>query len=104
MGGTCAFWIWKGRSLSGIDSGEELEVSTRSKRSRLSADLFGSVCYTFQRGKFTKDFGDLTRVHARLDLSSASAFANKVLNTFKSFTADVNEQPSASPRLNLIFQ
>ncbi|KAK7277218.1 hypothetical protein RIF29_18369 [Crotalaria pallida] len=104
MGGTCASWIWKGRSFSGIDSGEELEVSTRSKRSRLSADLFGSVCYTFQRGKFTKDFGDLTRVDARLDLSSASAFANKVLNTFKSSTADVSEQPSASPRLNLIFQ
>ena len=74
-----------------------------SKRSRFNADLFGSVCYTFQHGKFTKDFGDLTRVDARLDIPSASAFAKKVLNGFKSTSTDVSE-PSASPRLNLIFQ
>ncbi|KAK7256574.1 hypothetical protein RIF29_30028 [Crotalaria pallida] len=62
--------LWVAHVLSGFGKGgvslalipvKELEVSTRSKRSRLSADLFGSVCYTFQRGKFTKDFGDLTR-------------------------------------------
>ncbi|OIW00968.1 hypothetical protein TanjilG_16217 [Lupinus angustifolius] len=104
MGGSCSSWIWKGNSFFGNDSREDLEVSIRSKRSRLSADLFGSVCYTFQRGKFTEDFGDLTRVDARLDISSASAFANKVLNSFKSSAADISEQPSASPRFNLIFQ
>ncbi|XP_061370531.1 protein TRIGALACTOSYLDIACYLGLYCEROL 4, chloroplastic [Gastrolobium bilobum] len=103
LGSTCASWIWNGRNFSGIDS-ENLEGSTRSKRSRLNADLFGSVCYTFQHGKFTKDFGDLTRVDARLDISSASALAKKIMNGFKSSTADVTEQASASPRLNLIFQ
>lgn len=75
-----------------------------SKRSRFNADLFGSVCYTFQHGKFTKYFGDLTRVDARLDISSASGLAKKIVNGCRSSTADVSEQPSASPRLNLIFQ
>lgn len=79
-------------------------MSTRSKRYQFNADLFGSVCYTFQHGKFTKGFGDLTRVDARLDISSASALAKKIVNGFKSSNADVREQPSASPRLNLIFQ
>lgn len=103
FGSSFASWIWNGRSFSSINSREDLEVST-SKRSRINADLFGSVCYTFQHGKFTKQFGDLTRVDARLDISSASAFAKKILNCSRSSTADVSEQPSASPRLNLIFQ
>ncbi|KAJ1395423.1 hypothetical protein SESBI_33381 [Sesbania bispinosa] len=102
FGSSCASWIWSGKNFSGTDSGD-LAVST-SKRSRFNADLFGSVCYTFQHGKFTKDFGDLTRVDARLDISSATALGKKFLNGFKSSTADVSEQPSASPRLNLIFQ
>ncbi|KAJ1399422.1 hypothetical protein SESBI_30356 [Sesbania bispinosa] len=93
---SCASWIWNGKNFSGTDSGEDLAVST-SKRSRFNADLFGSVCYTFQHGKFTKDFGDLTRVDARLDISSATALGKKILNGFKSSTADVSEQPSASP-------
>lgn len=79
-------------------------MSKRKKRSRFNADIFGSVCYTFQHGKFTKHFGDLTRVDARLDISSASALTKKILNGFKISTADVSEHPSASPRLNLIFQ
>nr|KYP59946.1 hypothetical protein KK1_015393 [Cajanus cajan] len=103
FGSSFASWVWNGRSFSSINSREDLEVST-SKRSRINADLFGSVCYTFQHGKFTKQFGDLTRVDARLDISSASAFAKKILNCSRSSTADVSEQPSASPRLNLIFQ
>ncbi|TKY68835.1 TRIGALACTOSYLDIACYLGLYCEROL 4 [Spatholobus suberectus] len=53
IGSSFASWIWNGRSFSSIDSREDLEVST-SKRSRLNADLFGSVCYSFQHGKFTK--------------------------------------------------
>ncbi|KAF7825955.1 protein TRIGALACTOSYLDIACYLGLYCEROL 4, chloroplastic [Senna tora] len=97
IGGASTAWIWNGKSHSGIDS-------QRSKRSPFNADLFGSVCYTFQHGKFRNDFGDLTRVDARLDICSASGFAKKVLNGFRSSTADVSEHPSASPRLNLIFQ
>ncbi|XP_057452055.1 protein TRIGALACTOSYLDIACYLGLYCEROL 4, chloroplastic [Lotus japonicus] len=98
IGSSFASWIRNG-------SAEDSEVSTKSGRSRHNADLFGSVCYTFQHGKFTKDFGDLTRLDARLDISSVSALGKKIMNGFKSSTAaDVNEQPSASPRLNLIFQ
>ena len=101
-GSSCASWIWNGKNL--IDSGEDPAVSKRRKRSRFNAEIFGSVCYTFQQGRFTKKFGDLTRVDARLDISSASGLAKKILNGFKSSSADVIEQPSASPRLNLIFQ
>ncbi|XP_027336650.1 protein TRIGALACTOSYLDIACYLGLYCEROL 4, chloroplastic [Abrus precatorius] len=104
IGSTFTSWIWNGRSFSGNYSREDLELSTRSKRSRFNADLFGSVCYSFQRGKFTKKYRDLTRLDARLNISSASALAKKIVNGFKSSTADVSEQSSASPRLNLIFQ
>ncbi|RDX65659.1 Protein TRIGALACTOSYLDIACYLGLYCEROL 4, chloroplastic, partial [Mucuna pruriens] len=103
IGSSFASWIWNGRSFSSTDSREDLDVST-SKRSRLNADLFGSVCYSIQHGKFTKNFGDLTRVDARLDISSASALAKKILNGSRISTGDDSKQSSASPRLNLIFQ
>lgn len=74
------------------------------KRSPLSADLFGSVSYTFQRGNFRKLHGDLTRIDGRLDICSASAFATRVLNGLKRSSVDSVENPAASPRLNLIFQ
>ncbi|KAL1339449.1 hypothetical protein AAHE18_U037500 [Arachis hypogaea] len=94
MGGSCASWIWNPENIVGTDSREV-------NRPRFSADLFGSVCYSYQQGKFTKDFRDFTRVDARLDIPSASAFAKKVFSGFK---RDVNERAAASPRLNLIFQ
>ncbi|XP_024022274.1 protein TRIGALACTOSYLDIACYLGLYCEROL 4, chloroplastic [Morus notabilis] len=87
IGGTCAAWF-----------------GDRQKRSPLSADLFGSVCYTFQHGCFRKFYGDLTRVDARLDICSASAIAKRVLNSFKSSSSDNTEDPASHPRLNLIFQ
>lgn len=74
------------------------------KRNPLSADLFGSVCYTFQHGRFRKLYGDLTRIDARLDICSASAFATRVLNGLKKSSIDRAEIPASSPRLNLIFQ
>ncbi|MED6111634.1 hypothetical protein PIB30_053984 [Stylosanthes scabra] len=94
MGGSCASWIWNPKNVVGTDSREV-------ERSRFNADLFGSVCYSYQQGKFTKQFQDFTRVDARLDIPSASALAKKVFSGFK---RDVNEQAAASPRLNLIFQ
>ncbi|KAK4268035.1 hypothetical protein QN277_024741 [Acacia crassicarpa] len=103
FGGACTAWIWNGRSHSSIDSREDQEISRRSKRSPLNADLFGSVCYTFQHGKFINNYWDLTRLDARLDICSASGFAKKILKGFRS-SADVNEHPSASPRINLTFQ
>lgn len=104
VGGACSAWIWDGKSHFGVDSREDQEIPKRSKRSPFCADLFGSVCYTFQHGKFRNDFGDLTRVDARLDICSASGFAKKVLNGFRSSTVDVSEHLLASPRLNLTFQ
>lgn len=97
VGGTFTF---NGSSFSGSNSTEDLGVST-SKGFQFFGDVFGSVGYSFQRGKFTKKYGDLTRVDARLDISSASASAKKILNGSR---ADVGEQLPASPRLNLIFQ
>jgi len=95
-GGTFTLWLRNGRSFSSSNSTEDLGVST-SKRFEYFGDLFGSVGYSFQLGKFTKKYGDLTRLDARLDISSASEYAKKILNSSR---ADA----SASPRLNLIIQ
>ncbi|KAI5423188.1 protein TRIGALACTOSYLDIACYLGLYCEROL 4, chloroplastic [Lathyrus oleraceus] len=104
IGSSCASWLWNGKKLSSIASGEDQAVTKRKKRSRFNADLFGSVCFTFQHGRFMKEYRDLTRVDARLDISSASGLAKKIFNAFKRSGDDINDQPSASPRLNLIFQ
>lgn len=104
IGGACTAWMWRGKSHTGLDSREDLEMSERSKRSLFDADLFGSICYTLQHGKFRNDFGDLTRVDARLDICSASGFARKVLNGLRRSSADGSEHPSMSPRLNITFQ
>nr|XP_043619066.1 protein TRIGALACTOSYLDIACYLGLYCEROL 4, chloroplastic [Erigeron canadensis] len=85
FGGTCEAWL----------SGKELDTSS-AKRSPFGADLFGSVCFALQHGKFRKRYGDLTRFDARLDMSSASALINGFSNTSKSSWA--------SPQLNLILQ
>lgn len=87
VGGTCAAWY-----------------GDKEKRSPLSADLFGSVCYTIQHGSFRKYYGDLTRLDARLDICSASALAKRVLNGFKSSSSNNTDDPTSHPRLNLIFQ
>ncbi|CAK8560031.1 unnamed protein product [Lathyrus sativus] len=104
IGSSCASWLWNGKKSSSITSGEDQAVTKRKQRSRFNADLFGSVCFTFQHGRFTKEYRDLTRVDARLDISSASGLAKKIFNGFKSSSDNINDQPSASPRLNLIFQ
>lgn len=82
---------------------DDISINAK-KRSPLSADLFGSVCYTLQHGNFRNLYGDLTRVDARLDICSASAFATRVLNGLKRSSVDSVENPASSPRLNLIFQ
>lgn len=105
IGGTCAAWFGGSESLVAAASREDEEISLNAKkRSPLSADLFGSVCYTFQHGNFRKPYGDLTRVDARLDICSASAFARRVLNGLKRSSVNSAENPVSSPRLNLIFQ
>lgn len=75
------------------------------KRSPLSADAFGSACFTFQKGQFSKLYGDLTRVDARVDISSASALAKRIFHVIRrSSGSNKSDDTLWSPRLNLIFQ
>ncbi|XP_075519267.1 protein TRIGALACTOSYLDIACYLGLYCEROL 4, chloroplastic-like [Primulina tabacum] len=101
MGGTCEAWFG-GRK----DSSQVVDInSSRAKdRGRFVADLFGSVCYTFQHGRFTKTFGDLTRLDARVDISSASALANSVYNLCRRAQSQRSPNLQSSPRLSFIFQ
>ncbi|XP_071698700.1 protein TRIGALACTOSYLDIACYLGLYCEROL 4, chloroplastic-like [Rutidosis leptorrhynchoides] len=85
FGGTCEAWL----SGSNIDG-------TNIKRSTFGTDLFGSLCFAMQHGKFRKSYGDLTRFDARFDVSSAAALVNGFTDTLKS--------SSVSPQLNLILQ
>lgn len=106
VGGTCGAWFSGGKNSVAVESregGDHISLDAK-RRSPLSADLFGSVCYTFQHGKFRKPFGDLTRVDARLDVSSALALAKRASNIFKTSTVTKAEHLLSSPRLNLIFQ
>ncbi|KAF4395252.1 hypothetical protein CsatB_007150 [Cannabis sativa] len=103
IGGTCAAWFGDRANSMSAESKEYEGISASTKkRSPLSADLFGSVCYTIQHGNFRKFYGDLTRVDARLDMSSASSFAKRILNGSKS--SKMAEDPNSHPRLNLTFQ
>lgn len=104
LGGSFAAWFQDGHSpvAVGLRDGD---TSTRiKKRSPVNADLFGSICYSFQHGKFRELYGDLTRIDARLDIGSASAFAKKVINGFRSSSGNIAIDPISSPRINLIFQ
>lgn len=91
VGSTLAAWI------TGRDT---------KRRSPITADAFGSACCTFQKGRFSKLYGDLTRVDARVDVSSASALAKKILHAIKrsSGSNKTDDDASGSPRLSLIFQ
>ncbi|KAK9144820.1 hypothetical protein Sjap_004723 [Stephania japonica] len=110
IGGSCTAWFGGRDCLVDANlaaqSGEG-EVNPQ-RRSPFTADAFGSVCYTLQHGKFRKLYGDLTRVDARLDICSGSAFASGlahlVSNIFGRSQAKGEVNPLASPRLNLILQ
>ncbi|KAK2993750.1 hypothetical protein RJ640_029197 [Escallonia rubra] len=104
-GGTCGAWFGgKSSVVAGLqEDGGSISESSKNKNP-VTADIFGSVCYTFQHGKFRKRFGDLTRVDARLDISSAWALAKRASKIIKKSSADSAENLLSSPRLNLIFQ
>ncbi|XP_058085702.1 protein TRIGALACTOSYLDIACYLGLYCEROL 4, chloroplastic [Magnolia sinica] len=107
IGGTCSAWFGGGKNSNADSRAHSGDGEVANRRQLLGADLFGSVRYTFQHGKFRKPFGDLTRVDARLDICSASAFikgaAHLVSDVFGSPTKrEVNLL--ASPQLNVIFQ
>ncbi|XP_010544552.1 PREDICTED: protein TRIGALACTOSYLDIACYLGLYCEROL 4, chloroplastic [Tarenaya hassleriana] len=92
-------------AISGIIGGSFAAwITGRDKRrSPISADLFSSVCYTFQKGQFRKYYRDLTRVDARVDICSASALAKRVFQTLTRSSADAADDSLWSPRLKLIF-
>lgn len=95
-----------GSSLAAWITGRGMLVNGK-KRSPISADLFGSACYTFQKGRFSKLYGDLTRVDARLDVSSASALAKRIFHAVRrssGSSGNKSDDTLWSPRLNLIFQ
>ncbi|XP_031277562.1 protein TRIGALACTOSYLDIACYLGLYCEROL 4, chloroplastic [Pistacia vera] len=104
IGGTCAAWLGGRENSKAIESQDGDTSMTIKKRSPLNADLFGSVCCTFQHGKFRKLFNDMTRVDARLDISSVSGLGKKVLNIFKTSSVSNADNSLSSPRLNFIFQ
>ncbi|KAF9591324.1 hypothetical protein IFM89_003947 [Coptis chinensis] len=112
LGGTCTAWFGdKERSavvnLAPSEDGMSIGSYTK-QRSMFNADFFGSICYTFQHGKFRKSYGDLTRVDTRLDICSASAFAKGaahiVSNAFQNAHTEREANPLAPPRLNVILQ
>ncbi|MQL87366.1 hypothetical protein Taro_019922 [Colocasia esculenta] len=90
------------RAVGGVQNS-----TTSIKKNPFSADMFGSLCYTFQHGKFKDDFNDLTRLDARLDVSSVSAFikgmSHLVSDTIRGPT-ERKVNPLASPRVTLILQ
>ncbi|WMV11089.1 hypothetical protein MTR67_004474 [Solanum verrucosum] len=94
IGGTLEAWLNNGSSSS----------SASRHRNPFGVDLFGSLCYTFQHGKFRESFGDLTRVDARLDVSSALALAKQVSKVFRKASSNNARDVLSSPRLELILQ
>ncbi|XP_062000529.1 protein TRIGALACTOSYLDIACYLGLYCEROL 4, chloroplastic [Rosa rugosa] len=105
FGGSFAAWFQDGHSPVAVElRGDGNTSSSTKKRSPVSADFFGSICYRFQHGKFRELYGDLTRIDAHLDIGSASALAKRVVNGFKSSSANSAIDPMSSPRINLIFQ
>ncbi|KAB2595274.1 protein TRIGALACTOSYLDIACYLGLYCEROL 4 [Pyrus ussuriensis x Pyrus communis] len=90
--GGCTAWFQDGYNPVAVDmSRDEGNSWSSKKRSPFSIDFFGSLCYTFQHGKFGELYGDLTWIDARLDICSASP-------------ANSAKDPMSSPRINLIFQ
>ncbi|OIT07864.1 PREDICTED: protein TRIGALACTOSYLDIACYLGLYCEROL 4, chloroplastic [Nicotiana attenuata] len=94
IGGTLEAWL----------NNDSSSPSDSRHRRPFGVDLFGSLCYTFQHGKFKETFGDLTRIDARLDVSSASALAKQVTKVFRKAAADSARDVRSSPRLELILQ
>ena len=105
FGGSCTAWFQDGYNPVAVDmSRDEGNSWSSKKRSPFSIDFFGSLCCTFQHGKFGELYGDLTRIDARLDICSASGLAKRVINGLKSSSANSAKDLMSSPRINLIFQ
>ncbi|KAI4302849.1 hypothetical protein MLD38_038548 [Melastoma candidum] len=105
IGGACTAWFWNGNGPFAGEAREMANVSVPTRKRRpFSGDLFCSICYTIQHGKFRKYHNDMTRFDARVDVSSASALARRVFNFLRRASTDSSTLASSSPRLSLIFQ
>ncbi|GAB4862010.1 hypothetical protein Ancab_037264 [Ancistrocladus abbreviatus] len=103
IGGACGAWFRGDNNMLNLKSRDDGEGISK-KRSSLSADLFGSVCYTFQHGKFRKPYGDLTRVDAHLDVCSASSFIKSISSICRPSSYTRKENHLSCPRLRVTFQ
>lgn len=112
VGGSCTAWL--SGNIAAVNSSSEegnstsaKSISNKGRHSPFEADAFGSFCYTLQQGTFRKPYLDLTRIDARVDISSASAFLKGAANFVAGFLRSRVEQESnllAAPKFNLIFQ
>ncbi|KAM7476216.1 hypothetical protein LguiB_023459 [Lonicera macranthoides] len=105
IGGHCGAWFGGGKSSVVVESSEDNNINPSAKcRAPFGADLFGSACCTFQHGKFRKRYNDLTRIDARLDISSAFTLAKRAATIFTNSSVNSAEKLRSSPRLNLTLQ
>ncbi|CAN6461258.1 unnamed protein product [Victoria cruziana] len=115
IGGTCAAWLGDNLKLRSNPNNQLVGENQGSdgfpysvSRSRFSADLFGSLRYTLQHGKFRESFSDFTRLDARFDICSGAAFTKGALYLLSDMLRKPSERrkvnPLASPKLNVIFQ
>lgn len=105
IGATCTAWLGSGKGLLSVEPARDADqIPLAENRARFGTDLFGSVSYTFQHGKFRELYNDLTRVDARLDISSANDLAKKVSSLFKNGQDNQSPNELSSPKLNIILQ
>ncbi|KAL1548274.1 protein TRIGALACTOSYLDIACYLGLYCEROL 4, chloroplastic-like [Salvia divinorum] len=94
-------------TLHGQDE-ESFMLCTKGANYAASADLFASASLSAQLGNFQKNFLDLTRFHARLDIPSGSKFVNgayKVARALYNSEAPTAEALQAiNPSATLSFQ
>ncbi|CAM8987266.1 unnamed protein product [Rhodiola kirilowii] len=102
IGGTFAAAFGGKGGVSSITAADGIGIT--SGKSSVTADLFGSVCYTFQHGQFRERYNDLTRLDARIDVKSATALAKRVINSLGNSPVTGMQNNLSSPKLNFIFQ
>ncbi|XP_078445984.1 TRIGALACTOSYLDIACYLGLYCEROL-like protein isoform X2 [Wolffia australiana] len=104
LGGSCAALLG-GNQDKDVDSAQSQSFGKRMNP--ISANVFGSMCYTIQRGKFKEDFNDLTRLDVRVDFASVPAFiggVSRILHCALKGPVESKANTLASPRLSLTLQ
>ncbi|GLJ48346.1 hypothetical protein SUGI_1020610 [Cryptomeria japonica] len=94
---------------SNEDGSSSSSLQAKVQRSPFSADLFASLGCAAQLGRFQKPLLDLTRLEARLDIGTASAFATGATwlrhKYYRSALLDVQDREEVShPSLAIMMQ